>query len=142
MQLNRSRERSDNPPGVTQHAHGRGRKDNVMPCLSSFLGHHCHLPLPAQESPRLLVPSQVGSSPPMRGAFSAAHPLTLPYSSRTGIPPLGATLPKEANPHCLLHQTLTARPLPGIRGLSCRARCFPLMHCPLTNDNDNGNHVY
>lgn len=118
---------------------GRTMLSSVYP--DSFLGHYSHLPPPCSGISKATgsEPS-VGSWPSMPRAFCAVHPHALPYRIRTGIPSLWAVLPKGADPPCLLHQTVTAQPLPGIRGLSCRAVCFLL--CPLTNENDNGNHIY
>lgn len=133
MQLNKQEQREIREPpwGDSACSWGAGRTTSC-PVYPASWDTTVICPLPAQESPRLLVPSQVGSSPPMRGAFPAAG---------QGFHLWGLLFQRKQT-HPIFSTRLTAQPLPGIRGLSCRAQCFPLMHCPLPNDNDNGNHIY
>lgn len=89
----------------------------------SFLGHHSHCHLPAQESPRLLVPSQVLAAGPSWPGPSVLPISSLSPTSGQGSYLCGLLFQRKQTPPCL-YQTLTAQPLPGIPRLSFRTFSF------------------
>lgn len=107
---------------------------------ASFLGHHSHRHLPAQESPKLLVPSQVlAAGPSWPAPLCCPSPHSPLHQDRD--PTFVGCSSKGSRPHPVftkLSQPSLSQGFPVCpSGLS--ASCSLL--CPLTNDNDNGSHI-
>lgn len=128
----RSGKRSGNQPGVTQQSHSGVRKDNVVSCLFSQLPGTTLSPPPPCSGIFKATGSKptVGSWPiPSLSPTWGQDPTFVGCSSKGSRPHLVFTRLSQPN----LSQGFPVCP----SGLS--ASCFLL--CPLTNDNDNGNHI-